>query len=83
MLLQILPVNIKGLAGSVATLANWLTAFIITMTATLLLNWSTGGSPFTYQLMPHLYHNFFLLSGLAINITSVIYLLQEHLQFIL
>lgn len=40
---QILPVNIKSLAGSVATLANWLTSFIVTMTANLLLNWSNGG----------------------------------------
>ncbi|RWW59205.1 hypothetical protein BHE74_00033873 [Ensete ventricosum] len=41
--LQILPINIKSLAGSVATLANWLTSFGITMTANLLLNWSSGG----------------------------------------
>ncbi|KAJ0985869.1 hypothetical protein J5N97_004225 [Dioscorea zingiberensis] len=41
---EILPPNIKGLAGSVATLANWLTSWIITMTATLLLNWSNGGT---------------------------------------
>lgn len=40
---QILPVNIKSLAGSVATLANWLTSWVITMTANLLLNWSKGG----------------------------------------
>lgn len=40
---QILPVNIKSLAGSVATLANWLTAWAITMTASLMLNWSNGG----------------------------------------
>lgn len=40
---QILPVNIKGLAGSMATLANWLTSWVITMTANLLLDWSEGG----------------------------------------
>jgi len=40
---QILPVNIKGLAGSIATLANWLCAWIVTMTANLLLSWSGGG----------------------------------------
>ena len=40
---QILPVNIEGLAGSVATLANWLTSWAITMTANLLLTWSGGG----------------------------------------
>lgn len=48
---EILPVNIKSLAGSIATLANWLTAFIITMTATLLLNWSTGGTFAIYALI--------------------------------
>ncbi|KAK9009140.1 hypothetical protein V6N11_080609 [Hibiscus sabdariffa] len=41
---EILPVNIKGLAGSVATLANWTTAWVITMTANLLLTWSGGGT---------------------------------------
>lgn len=41
---EILPVNIKSLAGSVATLANWLTSFVITMTANLLLSWSNGGT---------------------------------------
>jgi SP family facilitated glucose transporter-like MFS transporter 8 len=41
--MQILPVNIKSLAGSVATLANWLISFLVTMTANLLLDWSTGG----------------------------------------
>lgn len=41
--LQILPVNIKGLAGSTATMANWLISWIVTMTANLLLTWSSGG----------------------------------------
>ncbi|KAB2002191.1 hypothetical protein ERO13_D11G047100v2 [Gossypium hirsutum] len=41
---EILPVNIKGLAGSVATLFNWMTAWAVTMTANLLLSWSGGGT---------------------------------------
>ncbi|KAJ1264237.1 hypothetical protein BS78_09G247900 [Paspalum vaginatum] len=41
---EILPVSIKSLAGSVATLANWLTAWAITMTASLMLSWSNGGT---------------------------------------
>lgn len=41
--MQILPVNIKSLGGSVATLANWLTSWVVTMTANLLLTWSEGG----------------------------------------
>lgn len=41
---EILPVDIKGLAGSVATLANWFFSWAITMSENLLLNWSTGGT---------------------------------------
>ncbi|KAK9129863.1 hypothetical protein Sjap_010350 [Stephania japonica] len=48
---EILPVNIKGLAGSVATLANWLTAWVITMTANLLLNWSSAGTFVIYTVV--------------------------------
>ncbi|XP_022144289.1 sugar transporter ERD6-like 6 isoform X2 [Momordica charantia] len=48
---EILPVNIKGLAGSVATLANWLSAWVVTMTANLLLQWSSGGTFTIYALV--------------------------------
>uniref|UniRef100_A0A5B7AZK8 Major facilitator superfamily (MFS) profile domain-containing protein n=1 Tax=Davidia involucrata TaxID=16924 RepID=A0A5B7AZK8_DAVIN len=48
---EILPLKIKGLAGSVATLANWLSAWVITMTANLLLSWSSGGTFTLYMLM--------------------------------
>lgn len=48
---EILPVNIKGLAGSIATLANWFTAWIVTMTANLLLSWSSGGTFAAYMLV--------------------------------
>ncbi|CAA0839556.1 Sugar transporter ERD6-like 6 [Striga hermonthica] len=48
---EILPVSIKSLAGSVATLANWLSASIITMTANLLLTWSSGGTFAVYSLV--------------------------------
>ncbi|KAF7828864.1 sugar transporter ERD6-like 6 [Senna tora] len=48
---EILPVNIKGLAGSLATLANWLTSFVITMTANLLLSWSSGGTFTIYAVV--------------------------------
>ncbi|KAL5672772.1 hypothetical protein ACJX0J_017078, partial [Zea mays] len=34
------PVSIKSLAGSFATLANWLRSFGITMTTNLLISWS-------------------------------------------
>ncbi|VAH23069.1 unnamed protein product [Triticum turgidum subsp. durum] len=48
---EILPVSIKSLAGSFATLANWLTSFGITMTANLLLSWSAGGTFVSYMLV--------------------------------
>ncbi|CAI9777839.1 unnamed protein product [Fraxinus pennsylvanica] len=48
---EILPVKIKGLAGSVATLANWLLSWVITMTAPLLLDWSSGGTFTLFMLM--------------------------------
>lgn len=48
---EILPINIKGLAGSVATLFNWLTSWAITMTANLLLNWSSGGTFTIYAVV--------------------------------
>ncbi|KAL2504087.1 Sugar transporter ERD6-like 6 [Abeliophyllum distichum] len=48
---EILPIKIKGLAGSVATLANWFLSWVITMTAPLLLDWSSGGTFTFYMLM--------------------------------
>ncbi|XP_072951312.1 sugar transporter ERD6-like 4 [Typha angustifolia] len=48
---EILPVNIKSLAGSVATLANWLTSWAITMTANLMLSWSSGGTFTIYSVV--------------------------------
>ncbi|MED6171094.1 hypothetical protein PIB30_037476 [Stylosanthes scabra] len=48
---EILPVSIKGLAGSVATMTNWLTAWVITMTANLLLSWSSGGTFTIYTVV--------------------------------
>ncbi|KAK3231627.1 hypothetical protein Dsin_003508 [Dipteronia sinensis] len=48
---EILPINIKGLAGSIATLANWFCAWLVTMTANLLLTWSSGGTFTIYMLV--------------------------------
>ncbi|KAK2660538.1 hypothetical protein Ddye_007071 [Dipteronia dyeriana] len=48
---EILPINIKGLAGSIATLANWFCAWLVTMTANLLLTWSSGGTFTIYMLI--------------------------------
>ncbi|KAL3723834.1 hypothetical protein ACJRO7_035929 [Eucalyptus globulus] len=41
---EILPANIKGHAGSMAILASWITTWVITLTANLLLDWSAGGT---------------------------------------
>ncbi|KAK6938828.1 Major facilitator, sugar transporter-like [Dillenia turbinata] len=48
---EILPINIKGLAGSVATLANWFFAWVVTMTANLLLQWSSAGTFAIYMVV--------------------------------
>ncbi|KAK4754085.1 hypothetical protein SAY87_002189 [Trapa incisa] len=51
---EILPVSIKSLAGSVATFVNWLMAWAITMSANLLLSWSTGGTFTIYTVLSSL-----------------------------
>ncbi|XP_044512156.1 sugar transporter ERD6-like 6 isoform X2 [Mangifera indica] len=48
---EIFPINIKGLAGSVATLFNWLSAWVVTMSANLLLTWSPGGTFTIYMIL--------------------------------
>ncbi|GBG82205.1 hypothetical protein CBR_g34488 [Chara braunii] len=41
---EIFPVQVKGLAGSLATLMNWLSSFVVTLTFQSLLTWSHSGS---------------------------------------
>lgn len=48
---EILPINIKGLAGSIATLANWFVAWIVTMTANIMLSWNSGGTFSIYMVV--------------------------------
>ncbi|ONM34553.1 Sugar transporter ERD6-like 6 [Zea mays] len=45
------PVSIKSLAGSFATLANWLRSFGITMTTNLLISWSARGTFTSYMIV--------------------------------
>lgn len=45
---EILPPNVKGVGGSVATLANWLSSWAVTMTINLLLLWSAAGTFWIY-----------------------------------
>ncbi|KAL1353706.1 sugar transporter ERD6-like 6 isoform X2 [Arachis hypogaea] len=47
----ILPINIKGFAGSFATLANWFFSWLITLTANMLLDWSSGGTFTIYAVV--------------------------------
>uniref|UniRef100_A0A0D6QVP7 Major facilitator superfamily (MFS) profile domain-containing protein n=1 Tax=Araucaria cunninghamii TaxID=56994 RepID=A0A0D6QVP7_ARACU len=47
---EILPTNVKGIAGSMATLANWSLSWVVTMTFNLLLDWSTTGTFMLYAL---------------------------------
>uniref|UniRef100_A0A0D9WJV6 Major facilitator superfamily (MFS) profile domain-containing protein n=1 Tax=Leersia perrieri TaxID=77586 RepID=A0A0D9WJV6_9ORYZ len=51
MMSEILPVSVKSLGGSFATLANMLTSWAITMTANLLLSWSAGGTFLSYMIV--------------------------------
>lgn len=48
---EILPVNVKDVGGSIATLINWLSSFAVTMTVNLLLEWSTSGTFWIYALV--------------------------------
>ncbi|RYR63982.1 hypothetical protein Ahy_A03g010148 isoform B [Arachis hypogaea] len=48
---EILPINIKGFAGSFATLANWFFSWLITLTANMLLDWSSGGTFTIYAVV--------------------------------
>lgn len=48
---EILPSNVKGFAGSVATLGNWLASFAVTMTINIMLEWSSTGTFVLYSLI--------------------------------
>ncbi|CAJ1906744.1 unnamed protein product [Sphenostylis stenocarpa] len=45
---EIFPVNIKGLAGSVATLTNWFGAWLCSYTFNFLMSWSSYGTFILY-----------------------------------
>ncbi|KAD3336601.1 hypothetical protein E3N88_32120 [Mikania micrantha] len=44
MMSEIFPINIKGAAGSLATLVNWFGAWLISFTFNFLLSWSSYGA---------------------------------------
>ena len=63
--LQIFPVNIKGLAGSVATLVNWFGAWLCSYTFNFFMSWSSYGKQI--QVMAF---SFILFKG--VTITTII-----------
>ncbi|KAL2942236.1 Sugar transporter ERD6-like 5 [Bienertia sinuspersici] len=42
----IFPMNVKGLAGSLVTVVNWLGSWIISFSFNFLMNWSSSGTFF-------------------------------------
>jgi SP family facilitated glucose transporter-like MFS transporter 8 len=48
--LQIFPVNIKGQAGSIATLVNWFGAWLCSYTFNFLMSWSSYGKYIIFQI---------------------------------
>lgn len=42
--LQIFPIHIKGIAGSLVVLVNWLGAWAVSYTFNFLMSWSSTGS---------------------------------------
>ncbi|MCO5560865.1 hypothetical protein L7F22_014485 [Adiantum nelumboides] len=44
MMSEVFPSNVKGLAGSLATLMNWLAGWVVTVSFNSMLEWSSAGS---------------------------------------
>ncbi|KAI5073029.1 hypothetical protein GOP47_0011042 [Adiantum capillus-veneris] len=44
MMSEVFPSNVKGLAGSLATLVNWLAGWVVTLCFNPMLEWSSAGS---------------------------------------
>jgi len=65
--LQIFPIHVKGTAGSLVVLINWLGAWVVSYTFNFLMSWSSPGKHNTLpQLVSKL--KFFILISLIGNI---------------
>ncbi|KAK6930088.1 Major facilitator, sugar transporter-like, partial [Dillenia turbinata] len=49
MMSEIFPINVKGVAGSLVVLVNWLGAWIVSYTFNFLMSWSSTGTFFFYS----------------------------------
>ncbi|XP_042498695.1 sugar transporter ERD6-like 7 [Macadamia integrifolia] len=48
---EIFPINVKGVAGSLATLVNWFGAWAVSFTFNFLMSWSTYGTFILYTVI--------------------------------
>lgn len=48
---EIFPINVKGVAGSIVALVNWLGAWIVSFTFNFFMSWSSSGTFFIYSLI--------------------------------
>ncbi|XP_038879057.1 sugar transporter ERD6-like 16 isoform X2 [Benincasa hispida] len=48
---EIFPINVKGVAGSIVVLVNWLGAWIVSFTFNFFMSWSSSGTFFIYSLI--------------------------------
>ncbi|KAL3680657.1 hypothetical protein R1sor_023613 [Riccia sorocarpa] len=48
---EVFPAKVKGVAGSLATLVNWSSAWMVTLTFNIVFNWSAAGSFWIFSLV--------------------------------